>query len=84
MGLQALYKHRPALIIMEKTMTFKNHTIKFNNPVWVEDFEIQDCSNQDLLDYFWKCAKDSKPHIHADMLDMMIEIDRRGLIPNKN
>lgn len=33
-------------------MTFKNHTIKFNNPVWVEDFDIQACSNQDLLDYF--------------------------------
>ena len=51
---------------------------------WVEDFDIQACSNQDLLDYFWKCAKHSKPHIYADMLDMMIEMDRRGLILNKN
>ena len=61
-------------------MTFKNHTIKFNDPIWVEDFEIQTCSNQDLLDYFWYCAKHAEPHIHADMLDMMIEIDRRGLV----
>lgn len=61
-------------------MTIKPHTIKFTHLQDIEDFEIQNWTDEELLENFWVSIKSSEPKIDTSTLDLIVEIDRRGLI----
>lgn len=65
-------------------ISFKDIELKIGG-YWSEYYDIQKWTDKELLEYFWEIAEvegryGTNPQPHRNLVNLLIEIDRRGLV----